>query len=83
MKLNNQVIIQKLGDTYVAYDNNHSVLHEFNEVGHFIIGGIEKGWRKDKIVGEIVSKFEITKDQASGDFEEFLVELEKKDLISL
>ena len=83
MKLNNQVIVQKLGDTFVAYDNNHSILHEFNEVGHKILDMIEKGYTKNKMVMEIVSEFDVSKNQALGDVEDFVEVLVKKDLITL
>ena len=83
MKLNKQVIVQKLGDTFVAYDNNHSILHEFNEVGHKILDMIEKGYTKNKMVMEIVSEFDVSKNQALGDVEDFVEVLVKKDLITL
>ena len=83
MKLNNQVIVQKLGDTYVAYDNNNSVLHEFNEVGHRIIELIEKKYSKKDVVLEIVKEFDVANSQALRDVEDFLEVLVKKDLITL
>jgi len=83
MKLNKQVIVQKLGKTFVVYDNNHSILHEFNQVGHRILELIEKGYTKNKIVAKIVSEFDVSKPQASEDVEEFLEVLVKKDLITL
>ena len=83
MKLCNQIVVQELGDTFIVYDNNKSILHEFNEVGYLIIKYIEKGYKKNKIVEEIVREFDISKNQALSDLEDFLVELEKKDLITL
>ena len=82
MKINDQVILQKLGKSFVAYDNNNSVFHEFNDVGYVIIKGVEKGDSMNKIVKNIMKDFEVTKDQALSDVEEFLAELEKKDLIT-
>ena len=83
MKLNDQVIVQRLGETNVVYDNNHSILHEFNQVGFRIIELIEKKYPKEKIVMAIYKEFDVTKTQARGDVEEFLGVLVKKDLITL
>ena len=83
MKLNEQIIVQKLGKKYVVYDNNHSVLHEFNQVGYLILELIEKGCFKKEIVTQIVRDFDVSKAQATKDLEEFLGALVKKDLITL
>ena len=81
MKIKKALVIQKLGDTYVAYDNETSTLHEFNEVGFLILSEIEKGRGKKTIVKKIVNNFRVSKAQAERDFKEFLGVLKKKDLI--
>jgi hypothetical protein len=81
MKIKKSVVIQKLGDTFVAYDNETSTLHEFNETGFLILSEIERGKGKKTIVKKIVNNFRASKIQAERDFEEFLEVLKKKDLI--
>lgn len=83
MKLNDQVVVEKLGDTYIAYDNNKSVLHEFNRVGYLIIESIEKGMKKNEVVARIIEEFEVNESQAKDDLDEFLRELGNKDLVTL
>lgn len=81
MKIKSGVVIQKLGDTFVAYDNETSTLHEFNETGFLILSEMEKGKDKNKIIKKIVKNFDVSQNQAKRDFEEFLEVLKRKDLI--
>lgn len=81
MKIKKDVLIQKMGDTFVAYDNETSTLHEFNEIGFLILSGIEKKKSKQEIIKEIVSKYKVSKNKAEGDYEEFVEILKTKDLI--
>ena len=81
MKIKKSIVIQKLGDVYVAYDNETSTLHELNEVGYLIISELGKGKSKVHILKTIVKEFGVTKNNAEKDFEGFVQELRKKDLI--
>ncbi len=81
MRIKEGVIIQKLGQSFVAYDNNTSTLHEFNEVGFLIISAIEEKKTKAKIIEKIVKEFKVGRDKAGRDFDEFIQGLRKKDLI--
>jgi len=81
MKIKKDVLIQKMGDTFVAYDNETSTLHEFNEIGFLILSGIEKKKSKQKIIKEIVTKYSVSISRAGKDYGEFVKLLEKKDLI--
>ena len=81
MKIKKGVVIQKMGDTFVAYDNRTSTLHELNEVGFLILSEVEKGKDKKRIVKKIADNYEVSKGQAERDFEEFVNVLEKRDLI--
>lgn len=82
MKVKKGVVIQKMGDTYVAYNNQTSTLHELNEVGFLILSEIEKGRHKKEIIKKIIDNFRVSKAQAERDFEEFVDVLKKKDLIA-
>ena len=83
MKLNDQVIVQKLGNIFVAYDNNKAMLHELNEMGYLIIQSIERGRGRDQIVSQILKEYDVSKDQAEKDFDGFLDLMLKKDLIAV
>lgn len=81
MKVKKSVVIQKMGDTLVAYDNDTSTLHQFNEVGFLILEGLSRGKSKKKIIQSIASRFRVTQREAEGDFKGFVAELKAKDLI--
>jgi hypothetical protein len=81
MKIKKDVLIQKMGDSYVAYDNETSTLHELNETGFLILSRIEKKKNKQEIIKKIVRKYKVSKNKAEGDYEEFVEVLKTKDLI--
>lgn len=81
MRVKKGLVIQKMGDTYVAYDNETSTLHEFNEIGFLILSGLEKRKDRKKIVQEIINQFKISSEEAQKDLDQFLKLLRKKDLI--
>ena len=81
MKIKKDILIQKMGDSFVAYDNETSMVHELNETGFSILSGIERGKSKTEILKNMTQKFKVSAKQAKEDFEKFLQLLEKKDLI--
>lgn len=83
MKIKRGVVIQKLGETYVAYDNTTSTLHEFNEEGFLIITEIQKRKNKSQIVKRLTETYPIDKKSAKRDIESFLKVLKRKKLITL
>lgn len=81
MKFKKGVLIQKLGEQFVAYDNETSTLHELNEVGYFILEHLEKGEDRKKIIRALKKNYDVSRKKAEEDVDNFLKELEKKDLI--
>ena len=75
------IIIQKLGESFVAYDNATGMMHEFNETGYAILEGIENRKGKKEIVKIISKLFSVTAKEASDDFETFVKLLIKKKII--
>ncbi len=78
MKIKKGVIIQKLGDRYIAFDNERSELHELNEVGFFILSLIEKGKSQTEIVEMIIDRYQIEKGKVKKDLNEFYQDLEQR-----
>ncbi|HJX59396.1 hypothetical protein A2V61_00640 [Candidatus Woesebacteria bacterium RBG_19FT_COMBO_47_8] len=81
MRLKKGVLIQKLGDTFVAYDNDASVMHELNEVAYIILSEIEKRKGKKEILLKIMKAFSVSEKEAKKDLDEFVQDLKKVDLI--
>lgn len=81
MKTKKGIIIQKLGELFVVYDNETGTLFEFNEVGYFILNLIKKGKSINEILKSITRHFEVSQDDAKKDLNNFLKELKKRGLI--
>ena len=70
-----------MGDSYVAYDNEKSTLHELNETAYLIMSGLVKKKTKAEIVGDIIKKFKVSREDAKKDMQKFVQLLEKRDLV--
>lgn len=81
MKVKKGLVIQKMGHTFVVYDNDTSTLHELNEVAFTIISEIEKGKNKSSILSKLLKTYKVGKEKAQKDLNSFLIELKSKDLI--
>lgn len=81
MKLKRGIILQKLGNEYVVFDNKTTTLHELNEVAYKILKKLERDNNKEEIINFLVKTYDVKKVQAEKDLEDFLVELLNKDLI--
>ena len=81
MKLKKGVLVQKMGDKYVVFDNDTSTLHELNESAHFIVDMIRRGMNSEKIVSELVIKYKIDEKIARSDYEEIVRDLLDKELL--
>ncbi len=81
MKVKKDILIQRMGNSFVAYDNETSTLHELNETGFTILSELEKGKSKPEIIRKIIKEFKVTKEKAKNDLEGFIQHLEKRDLI--
>ena len=81
MRTKKGVIIQKLGELFVAYDNETGTIFEFNEVGYFIFNQIKKGKERNEILKSITRHFDVSLEETEKDLDNFLRELEKRDLI--
>ena len=81
MKLKISLLVKKLGATFVAYDNDTSVLHEFNQEAFFILSQIKLGKTKNEIAKAIVEQYNVSLKKANKDIDTFLSQLENNDLI--
>ncbi len=81
-KLNKDIIINKLGNAYVAYDNSNQQLHELNEIGYFILEEIEKKKSVKQIIDNIIEKYDVDRKKASDDLGKYIEILIGKKLVS-
>lgn len=80
-KLRKEVIINKLGNAYVAYDNSNQQMHELNEIGYFILEEIEKNKSTKQIINKIIDNYDIDRKKASEDLEKYIKILIDKKLV--
>ena len=86
MKLKNNSILKKIGDSYTILPlSDHSleldVILKVNEVGAFIYQCLEQGNTREEILTKILAKYEIDSDTANADLDDFLASLTKKGLL--
>lgn len=81
MKLKKGVILQEMGNTFVAYDNEHSTLHELNETAYLILRGIKNNENREKIIKKLIKEFGISRLQVKKDYDSFVQSLKDKKLL--
>ncbi len=86
MKIKNGFILREVAGTFViisAGDDNLDFkgVITVNEVGALIWRGVEEGKSKEEIVDKILSEYDVQRDIASVDCNEFLQQLIDKNII--
>jgi len=81
-KLSKEIIINKLGNVYVAYDNSNQQMHELNEVGYFILEEIEKKKSKKQIIDKLIEYYDVDRKKASDDLKKYVDILIGKKLVN-
>ena len=81
MKIAKQIILQKLGDEYAAYDYGESVMHSLNETAYLVVKKIEEGLIEEKIVEVIAKKYGVEIEKVRKDVGELVKELVKKKIV--
>lgn len=86
MKIREGFILREVAGTYVIISSGDDNLDfkgviTVNEVGALIWKGIEAGLSKEEIVEKILLEYDVTKEIASSDCDEFLEQLISKNII--
>ena len=77
------VVARRVGEEYFLLTTGDATLHNIRESGVYIFEALEKGADRDEILGGLVGEFDVEKEQAAADLDEFLRELEEKGIITL
>lgn len=77
------VVARRVGEEYFLLTTGDATLHNIRESGVYIFEAIEKGADRDEILDGLVEEFDVGKEQAAADLDEFLRELEEKGIITL
>ncbi len=86
MKIREGFILREVAGTFVIISSGDDNLDfkgviTVNEVGALIWKGVEAGLSKEEIVEKILLEYDVTKEIASTDCEEFLEQLISKNII--
>jgi hypothetical protein len=79
--LKDDIITRRVGEEYFLLTTGDATLHNIRESGVYIFEAIEKGRGYDEILDGLVAEFDVEKEQAAADLDEFLRELEEKGII--
>jgi hypothetical protein len=77
------VVARRVGEEYFLLTTGDATLHNIRESGVYIFEAIEKGAERDEILDGLVEEFDVEREQAAADLDEFLRELEEKGIITL
>lgn len=80
-KISENIILRKFKSEYFLLDSSNEKLHSFNETGNFIFDMWFKGKSKEEIAEEMTREYEIDKNKAIKDTEDFISDLEKRKII--
>lgn len=81
MKLKDGVVLQVMGDTFVAYDDETSTIHELNEPAYFILTKIRQGNGKGDVIKAIVEEYGVEESKAQSDYDSFIELLKESKLV--
>jgi hypothetical protein len=81
--IKDDVIARLVGDEYFLLTTGDATLHNIRESGVYIFAAIEKGQGYDEILDGLVAEYDVEKEQAAADLDEFLRELEDKGIITV
>jgi len=85
MKINisNTISTRKIGDELFIFDRRLSKIHNLNRVGACIWDLLKLGLDNNEIIDRVTERFEIDRYTAQRDFEEYMQELQNKQLLSV
>ncbi len=86
MKINENYVLRQIADTWVVLPLEEATLDfngmmTLNETGSFLWSLLEKGCQQTDLVDALLSEYDVTREQAIADVEEFLNKLRNIDCL--
>ena len=75
------LIYEQIHDGIAIFDSERSLLITLNETAKIIFNGLRRGLDKNAIIGKMASKYTVTTNKASYDFDKSTKQLVKKGVI--
>jgi hypothetical protein len=77
-KITKGLITQKLDNKTVIFDGERSVLYTFNETASCIFQKLKQSWEKERIINQLIKKYNVKKEKAEKDLSELISKLIQK-----
>ena len=86
MKINENFVLRQIADTWVVLPLGDATLDfngmmTLNETGSFLWSILEKGCEQDELVNALLDEYDVTREQAEADVNEFLNKLRNIDCL--
>ena len=86
MKIKGEFIVREVVGEYVLVPVGDTALHfngiiSLNEVSAGIWKGLQKGKNREELLEDILEEFDVSREEASADLDEFLDNLRKNQLL--
>ena len=86
MKINENFVLRQIADTWVVLPLGDATLDfngmmTLNETGSFLWSILEKGCEQDELVNALLDEYDVTREQAETDVNEFLNKLRNIDCL--
>ncbi len=81
-KIQKGLIIQKIDDKIMIFDNKKSFLYTLNKTASEIFNNLKKGFSKEKIISLMMKKYLIKKENLEKDVDFLIENLLKEKIIS-
>lgn len=80
-KIQKGLIVQKIADKTVIFDAEDSTLYTLNETAAYIFQKLKRGFNKEKIITQMMKRYQVKKERLIKDYDDLINDLIKKKVI--
>ena len=80
-KIQKGLIVQKIADKTVIFDAEESILYTLNETAAYIFQKLKRGFNKEKIITQMMKRYQVKKERLIKDYDDLINDLIKKKVI--
>lgn len=85
MKIKNDFVLRKVADSYVVVPVSSLTLDfngviNLNETGAFLFEQLQSGIKKDELISKMLEEYDVSKEKAITDIEDFINKLKDADV---
>ena len=80
-RVNDGIVSQKIDKKLTVFSGEESVLHTFNDSAAVIFQGLKMNWKEERIIKELIEKYDTNEEEAYRDIKELIEQLLKKKIL--